>query len=65
MTRLQDMPEVLTIAEAAVILRIGRNTAYTMARDRTLPTLACGRRIVVPKAALTNLLNASLAQAVP
>ena len=59
MTVLEQMPDVLTIDEVAKLLRIGRNTAYEMARRNRIPTLALGRRIVVPKRALIALLEAT------
>jgi len=55
--RLEDMPDVLTIVEAAAVLRIGRGTAYQMATRKLLPTVALGRRIVVPKRALIAMLE--------
>jgi len=32
MLRLEDLPDVLTVPEAAKLLRVGRNTAYDLAR---------------------------------
>lgn len=55
--KLSDMPDVLTVTEAAGVLRIGRNTAYEMARRNVLPTVSFGRRVVVPKQALLSLLE--------
>lgn len=56
-------PEVLTIEEAAAILRIGRNSAYALARQwRTtggregLPCIELGRTLRVPRSALDQLL---------
>ena len=58
-----DLPEVLTIDEAAVVLRISRNTAYTLARvwretdgQKGLPVIELGRSLRVPRAALARLL---------
>ena len=55
--RLEDMPDVMTIGEVAAVLRIGRGTAYQMATRKLLPTVALGRRIVVPKRALIAMLD--------
>lgn len=59
-----DLPEVLTIDEAADVLRISRNTAYTLARvwretdgQRGLPVIELGRSLRVPRAALARLLT--------
>ena len=58
-----DLPEVLTIDEAADVLRISRNTAYTLARlwretdgQKGLPVIELGRSLRVPRAALARLL---------
>ena len=47
---------VLTIQEAAEILRIGRSAAYEAARTGELPVIQFGRRKLVPRAALDKLL---------
>jgi len=47
---------VLTIHEAAKILRIGRSAAYEAARTGELPVIQFGRRKLVPRAALEKLL---------
>lgn len=59
---LDDM-EVLTIDEAAGVLRISRNTAYALARQwretggqEGLPVIELGRNLRVPKAGLARLL---------
>jgi len=56
--------EVLTVEEAAVILRIGRNAAYAAARlwrssggRQGLPCIEIGRTMRVPRAALRHLLE--------
>ncbi len=54
--------EVLTVEEAAVVLRIGRNAAYAAARlwrasggREGLPCIEIGRTLRVPRAALRQL----------
>ena len=47
----------VTIAEAARILGIGRDTAYGLVRQGVIPSLQLGRRIVVPKVGLDRMLN--------
>lgn len=48
----------LTVVETAALLGISRNTAYEMIRLNQLPAIRCGqRRLVIPKAALMNLLQ--------
>ena len=46
----------LTVPEAARLLGISRMTAYTAVRERTIPSLRIGRRVLVPRAALYRLL---------
>ncbi len=56
--------EVLTIGEAADILRISRNAAYTAAREwrvtggkKGLPCIEIGRTLRVPRAAIRQMLD--------
>ena len=63
---LDDLPEVLTVEEAAAVLRIGRGAAYELARQwretngrEGLPVVALGRTLRVPRAALRRLLDES------
>ena len=61
---LEDLPEVLTVEEAAAVLRIGRGAAYELTRQwrethgrHGLPVVALGRSLRVPRAALRQLLD--------
>ena len=61
---LDELPEVLTVEEAAAILRIGRGAAYELARQwretngrEGLPVVTLGRTLRVPRAALRRLLD--------
>ena len=64
---LDDLPDFLTIEEAAKVLRIGRGQAYELARlwrvtggVEGLPNVSFGAKTKrVPKAALTALLQPS------
>ena len=47
----------LTITEVAAQLRISRGLAYSLAREGKLPTLRLGRRLLVPRKALEDLLS--------
>ena len=49
----------LTVEEAGALLGISRALAYEMARTGKLPTLRFGKRIVVPKKAIENMLEAA------
>jgi excisionase family DNA binding protein len=52
-----DLPAVLTVEEAASVLRIGRSAAYQAARSGDLPTIKIGRAIRVPRHRLVELLG--------
>lgn len=59
-----DLPEVLTVEEAAAILRISRNSAYILARRwrdtegrEGLPVIELGRNLRVTRAGLNRLLE--------
>jgi excisionase family DNA binding protein len=47
----------LTIPEAAELLGCSRGLAYQAARDGSLPTIKLGRRLLVPRARLLELLG--------
>lgn len=62
--RAASRPEVLTVEEAAEILRISRNSAYALARlwresggTEGLPVIELGRTLRVPRAGLLRLLD--------
>ena len=52
---------VVTLNEAAVILRISRGSAYEAAKRKQIPTIRIGRRLLVPTAALERMLAANAA----
>ena len=47
----------MTVEEAAVMLGIGRNSAYSAAQSGEIPTIKVGRRVLVPTAALYRMLD--------
>jgi excisionase family DNA binding protein len=54
-----DEKLTLTVPQAARVLGISRGLAYQMARQGTIPTLRFGRRLVVPRKAIEQLLERS------
>jgi excisionase family DNA binding protein len=54
---LDSAPDVLTVTEAAKLLRIGRNQAYEAVRTGTLRAIHLGRSIRIPKAAVRDLIE--------
>ena len=53
---LATLPEVLTVREAAAILRVGRNQLYQAIARGELAAVRIGRSIRIPKQALLDLL---------
>ena len=53
---LATLPEVLTVREAAAILRVGRNQLYLAIARGELSAVHIGRSIRIPKQALLDLL---------
>jgi excisionase family DNA binding protein len=45
-----------SVEEAGRLLGVGRNQAYSAARDGQIPTIRIGNRVLVPKAALDRML---------
>jgi excisionase family DNA binding protein len=58
-TTLATLPEVLTVFEAAAILRVGRNQLYQAVGRGELRAIRIGRSIRIPKHALLDLLAAA------
>lgn len=56
-TKLQDLPDVLTVEETARVLRISRNAAYEAIRRKEVPALRIGRRVLVSKRDLARMLG--------
>jgi excisionase family DNA binding protein len=56
---LATLPEVLTVREAAAILRVGRNQLYQAVARGELGAVHIGRSIRIPKTALLDLLAAA------
>ena len=65
LTALDALPAVLSVEEAAALLRIGRTAAYALTRvwratsgREGLPVVELGRSLRVPRAALIRMLDA-------
>lgn len=65
MRGLADLPAVLTVEEAAQMLRIGRTAAYAAAKAGELPVIKLGRSLRVPTCKLAELLGEPLNEARP
>ncbi len=47
----------ITVEQAGALLGLGRSGAYDAARRGEIPTIHCGRRVLVPVPALLRLLG--------
>jgi excisionase family DNA binding protein len=54
-TKLDDMPELITIEELAIWLGVGRNTAYALVARGEIKSIRLGRLLRVAKSALAEL----------
>lgn len=50
-------PDVLTVTEAAKLLRLGRNAMYEAVRTNQVPAVRIGKRLLIPKSTIIRLLN--------
>jgi excisionase family DNA binding protein len=48
----ENEPVLLTVREAAALMRIGRDTAYSLVAEGRIPSIRLGRQIRIPRAAL-------------
>ena len=54
---MKEQKLTLTVEEAGQLLGISRGTAYLAVSDGTIPTIRLATRLVVPRAALMNMLE--------
>ena len=55
--QMTELPDALTVEEVAVVLRLGRNSTYEAIRCGQIPSLRIGRRVLVPKVTVLQLLG--------
>jgi excisionase family DNA binding protein len=55
----EPYPAVMTVEEAGMKLRLGRNAAYAAAARGEIPTIRIGRLLRVPTAAFNRMLEAA------
>ena len=56
---LKDEPEVMTVMEAAKILRLGKNKTYDLVNSGHLSSIKVGGRIIIPKMCIVAFLTDS------
>ena len=54
---------VLTVGEAAKLLRLSKTTTYDQIRQGSIPSIRMGKRILVPRAALMRMLEETMRKA--
>lgn len=62
---IRALPAVVTIKEASKALGISLDSAYQAAHSGELPVIAIGRRMLVPKQKLLEMLSLDEAHATP
>lgn len=62
---LRGLPPVLTVEEAAKVLRVSRGSAYESVRAGGIPSIRIGRTIRVPRHALLSMLGEPAAESYP
>jgi excisionase family DNA binding protein len=62
---MEQLPLMLTVEEAAEVLRIGRNGAYAAVADGAIPAVRIGRNIRIPRQALAVMLGLAAESARP
>ena len=55
-TNFNDLPLVMTVQEAARVLRLKRSTAYELVRQGVIPSFKIGRHIRVSRAEIEKLI---------
>lgn len=58
--RFSELPDILTVDETAEFLRLGRSLVYDAIREKIIPAVRIGRRILVPKSGLKQFVEASV-----
>ena len=52
----------ITVPEAAEMLGISRNFAYELVKQRQIPVIKFGKRLLIPRAALEKMLEKGVSQ---
>ena len=57
LSMLKNEPEVMTVLEAAKVLRLGKNKTYDLINSGRLSSIKVGGKIIVPKMCLVAFLT--------
>ncbi len=64
MTLDDNLPPILTVEQTAKVLGISRGLAFAAARSGDIPSIRIGRRILVPRDRLRQMLGVDRAETV-
>lgn len=56
--RFDELPDILTVDEAAEYLRLGRSAVYEAVRTKAIPSVRVGKRILIPRSGLRPFVEA-------
>lgn len=56
-SKIEDLPLVLTVSDVSKVLGIGKNTTYDLIRNGAIKSVRVGRQIRVPKSAFLEFLG--------
>lgn len=62
MTLDDDLPPILTVEQTAKVLGISRGLAFASVRNGDIPSIRIGRRILVPRDRLRQMLGVDRAE---
>lgn len=57
--KIDNIPLLLTVQDLASLLRIGRNAAYQLVKDKAVRSIRVGRSIRIPREALVQFLEST------
>jgi len=52
-----ELPDIVTVDEASAFLRVGRSLIYEQISQRAIRSIRIGRRILIPKSALKDVVD--------
>jgi excisionase family DNA binding protein len=55
--RLEDLPDVMTVKQCSQVFHVSPGLIYSEARQRHLPSVRLGRRLLIPKSGLLRWLD--------
>ncbi len=55
----QEYPDVVSVEEIQQMLRLGKNTVYTLLKNEIIKSIKVGKKYIVPKQYVINFLNSA------